>query len=156
MYKASIAVLDGYWQWLRYIKPTETGWEAEVFPKGVFKTDNIETLVFYIGQYIMKEITWLVADALDVCHNDVIKNISHMRRSGGRDVTDARMIIIYILYKKFSVSQQMVCSIIGYKNHTSFIHARSQVENVKELLDKRDLVYKRYPFLRDHKTICHE
>ena len=136
--------LDAYKQWIISIKPTSDGWEALIFPKGVFYALAMDDLIVLIGKYVMNEVIILVADALNLHYTDITEPKTRERIYG-----DARMVAGYILYHKFPASQDFVCNVIGWKNHASYIHARKQVDSIVELQEKRDKVYKMYPFLKD-------
>ena len=138
--------LDAYRQWIMSIKPTAEGWEALVFPNGVFISDNITSLIYFIGRYVMNEVIILTADALHVNHRDITNPPSRERI-----YSDPRMIAGYILYERFPASQSLVCDMIGWKNHASYIHARKQVNDIAELEIMKEKVYKMYPFLENNK-----
>ena len=65
--------LDAYKQWILSIKPTPDGWEALIFPKGVFYSFAMDDLILFIGQYVMNEVVKLVADALNLHYSDIIE-----------------------------------------------------------------------------------
>ncbi len=142
--------LDAYKQWILSIKPTPEGWEALIYPKGVFYTCKMDDLILSIGQYVMHEVVKVVADALDLHYSDITEP-----KSRERAYADARMVAGYILYRKFPASQDVVCSVIGWKNHASFIHARKQVENIVELEKKKDKVYSMHGWLKDNNIEIH-
>lgn len=138
--------LDSYKQWIISIHTTPEGWEAKVFPSGIFQAENMNTLILFIGKYVMNEVIILVADALLLTSNQITNPPTRERV-----YADARMVAACVLYDKFPASQQLVCSLINWKNHSSYIHARNQVANIAELQEKKEKVFKMYPFLNGNK-----
>lgn len=147
--KLSVINIDALAPWVESIKYNQhtARWVVRFFPGKIIESLTFEKIIHELVAHAAREIIYLVADSLGVTVEQVT--------TGGRTsqkITDARQVAAIVLVRKMPrVSYRAIARQLGWSNH-SMVHYALNNEDVREIQQKVNRVYSRYPFLNKIET----
>ena len=145
-----IHYIDEFAPWISKIELKAGQWNASFFPNKTVIAFSLATVVEQLLLHVMHETIELACEALNTTPGNL------KLKSRDREIVDNRMVVANILLNHFDhkINYETMGQTLGYKSHCMMIHARKQ-KSVKEVRQRIDRVYARYPFLKDStKPMC--
>lgn len=136
--------LEPYKEWIQKLEYNKSKmmWEARVFPDYIFFAYEYPALFLMIQKVITHEVASLVCEGLNTPIEPVF------RKFNGRENTDARSVIAYILKNKLHMNLQTIAEMFNKTNHTTALHAIKKVKRTNEVHEKLLKVQRLYDILK--------